>query len=61
MTNFVERRLKQRQEKLTAEFQQLLNDAAHWNRTHPNDPPIVIEPITEVEIQSGVPRQDGVH
>jgi hypothetical protein len=28
-----------------------LNDAAHWNRLHPDEEPIVIEPITAAGIE----------
>lgn len=44
--DFMARSIKRRQEAFLAEWWQLRADAAHWNRTHPDEEPIVIEPIT---------------
>jgi hypothetical protein len=48
----MQRSLARRKEALQAEMQQLQNDVAHWNRMHPNEKPIVIEPITAAEIDA---------
>jgi hypothetical protein len=44
--------LQRRRNALAEEWQQLQNDAARWNNIHPDEKPIVIEPITAAEIEA---------
>lgn len=43
---------ERRRQAIEAEWQQMLDDVDHWNRMHPDQPPIVIEPITHEEIEA---------
>lgn len=52
VSDFTLRSIKRRQQAWLEEMRQLQNDVDHWNRTHPNEKPIVIEPITKAEIES---------
>jgi len=38
------RRVAELREKLAHEMRELVHDAEHWNRTHPNEEPIIIDP-----------------
>lgn len=49
---FLRAGLKHRIEKFQQEMRELQYDAEHWNRMHPNEEPIVIEPITAAEIEA---------
>lgn len=40
-----------RRRRIEPEWAQIQADADHWNRLHPDQPPIVIEPITREEIE----------
>ena len=44
--------LIRRQREWRAKMQQLLDDATAWNACHPDEEPIVIEPITAAEIEA---------
>ncbi len=44
--------LDRRRQEIADEWQSILDDAAHWNSTHPDEPPIIIEPITQAEIDA---------
>ncbi len=50
--DFMLRSIKRRQQELLAEMRQMQIDAEHWNSLHPDEEPIVIEPITRAEIDA---------
>lgn len=50
--DFMARSIKSRKQLWIEEMRQIQRDAEHWNRTHPDEEPIVIEPITEAEIKA---------
>ncbi len=50
----MERSRSRRQQEWLDEWRQLQNDVAHWNRTHPGEESIVIEPITAIEIRAAL-------
>ena len=43
---FWDRVLARRKAEIEREWRGLLADADHWNRTHPNEEPIIIAPIS---------------
>lgn len=56
---FFARRIAQRAKEIEDEFRQICRDAEHWNRTHPDEEPIVVEPITREEIEARARRDAG--
>ena len=50
--DFMLRLFERRHKALEAELRQIQADADHWNRTHPDEEPIVIEPIAQAEIEA---------
>ena len=52
MSEFMKRSLGIRKQQIAEEWQQLQNDVAHWNRIHPDEEQIVIQPITASEIEA---------
>jgi hypothetical protein len=50
--DFMLRSLKRRQKEWLDEWAQLQRDVTHWNLAHPEEEPVVIEPITRAELES---------
>lgn len=59
MSDFMERSIKRRQQEIRNELRQMQDDVDHWNRMHPDEEPIVIEPITQAEIDA-LKRERGM-
>ena len=47
---FMDRVLARRKAEIEREWRALVMDAEHWNRTHPDEQPIIIAPLTAEEI-----------
>lgn len=43
--------IQERREALADEMKKLVADAEHWNRTHPNEEPIVIDPDITADVE----------
>jgi hypothetical protein len=57
MSDFQRRRLEQRWQELLSEWQQAKNDCEHWNRTHPDEAPLVFDWDLKAEIERA-PREE---
>ena len=42
---------ERRRQRIEQEMRQIQVDAEHWNRNHPDEEPIIIEPVTAAEIE----------
>lgn len=52
MADFTACRLEQRRQEWLDEWASLQDDVEHWNRTHPEEKPIMLDPITQAEIEA---------
>jgi hypothetical protein len=52
----LQRNVDARREKIAAEMRQLVADAEHWNRTHPDEEPIIIDPDFGKDVDAALAR-----
>ena len=49
---FMDRVFSRRKAEIEREWQAIVIDAERWNRTHPDEQPIIISPVTTEEIEA---------